>query len=165
MFTTISALLQNAARRLFGHTGWIVMVVTATLLGSARPAEATQAIQVAGSIRGPADPAEVEKYDASPWTGFICTAGFYRDLMSGLSRIHKLNFAGTYPFETGDISEEQVGPLVSCCPPCKADSKGLRRQQHARIGVFVYRSLRAFVADRKPFSYERDEKPFKRLVH
>lgn len=35
------------------------------------------------------DPAEVEKYDASPWTGFTCTAGFYRDLMSGLSRIHK----------------------------------------------------------------------------
>ena len=35
------------------------------------------------------DPGEVEKYDASPWTGFVCTAGFYRDLMSGLSRIHK----------------------------------------------------------------------------
>lgn len=34
------------------------------------------------------DEAEVEKYDASPWSGFTCTGGFYQDLMSGLSRIH-----------------------------------------------------------------------------
>ena len=35
------------------------------------------------------DPAIVEEYDASPWCGFPCTAGFYRDLMDGLSAIHK----------------------------------------------------------------------------
>jgi alpha-beta hydrolase superfamily lysophospholipase len=35
------------------------------------------------------DESEVEKYDASPWTGFICTAGFYLDLMRGLSLIHR----------------------------------------------------------------------------
>jgi len=35
------------------------------------------------------DPAEVEKYDASPWCGFVCTAGFYCDLMHGLSLIHR----------------------------------------------------------------------------
>lgn len=35
------------------------------------------------------DEAEVEKYDASPWSGFTCTGGFYQDLMSGLSRIHE----------------------------------------------------------------------------
>ncbi len=35
------------------------------------------------------DEGEVERYDASPWTGFVCTSGFYRDLMHGLSVIHK----------------------------------------------------------------------------
>jgi alpha-beta hydrolase superfamily lysophospholipase len=34
------------------------------------------------------DAEEVEKYDASPWTGFTCTAGFYRDMLDGLSAIH-----------------------------------------------------------------------------
>ena len=31
---------------------------------------------------------EVDKYDASPWSGFTCTTGFYQDLMAGLSLIH-----------------------------------------------------------------------------
>ncbi len=35
------------------------------------------------------DEKEVEKYDASPWTGFTCTAGFFQDLTSGLLKIHK----------------------------------------------------------------------------
>lgn len=35
------------------------------------------------------DEGEVERYDASPWTGFTCTSGFYRDLMHGLSLIHR----------------------------------------------------------------------------
>lgn len=35
------------------------------------------------------DEGEVERYDASPWTGFTCTSGFYKDLMHGLSRIHR----------------------------------------------------------------------------
>ncbi len=35
------------------------------------------------------DAAVVEEYDASPWCGFPCTAGFYRDLTEGLSAIHK----------------------------------------------------------------------------
>ncbi|HNY21315.1 MAG TPA: alpha/beta hydrolase, partial [Treponemataceae bacterium] len=34
------------------------------------------------------DAEEVEKYDASPWTGFTCTAGFYCDMLDGLSAIH-----------------------------------------------------------------------------
>lgn len=34
------------------------------------------------------DVEEVEKYDASPWSGFTCTAGFYRDMLDGLSAIH-----------------------------------------------------------------------------
>lgn len=34
------------------------------------------------------DAEEVDKYDASPWSGFTCTAGFYQDLMAGLSLIH-----------------------------------------------------------------------------
>jgi alpha-beta hydrolase superfamily lysophospholipase len=34
------------------------------------------------------DVAEVEKYDASPWAGFMSTAGFYQDLTNGLSAIH-----------------------------------------------------------------------------
>ncbi len=34
------------------------------------------------------DTEEVEKYDASPWSGFTCTAGFFQDLMAGLSLIH-----------------------------------------------------------------------------
>ncbi len=34
------------------------------------------------------DIAEVDAYDASPWSGFTCTAGFYQDLMAGLSLIH-----------------------------------------------------------------------------
>ena len=35
------------------------------------------------------DVSEVEKYDASPWAGFTCTAGFFKDLLSGLSSIHR----------------------------------------------------------------------------
>ncbi len=35
------------------------------------------------------DAEEVDKYDASPWTGFVCTSGFYRDLTWGLSAIHR----------------------------------------------------------------------------
>lgn len=35
------------------------------------------------------DTAVVEDYDVSPWCGFPCTPGFYRDLMDGLSVIHK----------------------------------------------------------------------------
>lgn len=35
------------------------------------------------------DSSVVEEYDASPWCGFPCTSGFYRDLMRGLSAIHK----------------------------------------------------------------------------
>lgn len=34
------------------------------------------------------DDLEVEKYDASPWCGFICTVGFYCDLMDGLTLVH-----------------------------------------------------------------------------
>jgi len=34
------------------------------------------------------DTTEVEKYDASPWTGFVCTTGFFQDCMHGLSCIH-----------------------------------------------------------------------------
>jgi len=34
------------------------------------------------------DAEEVDKYDASPWSGFTCTAGFFQDLMAGLSLIH-----------------------------------------------------------------------------
>jgi len=34
------------------------------------------------------DADEVEKYDASPWMGFTCTAGFYCDMLDGLSAIH-----------------------------------------------------------------------------
>ena len=32
---------------------------------------------------------EVQKYIDDPFCGFVCTAGFYRDLMRGLNRIHK----------------------------------------------------------------------------
>lgn len=35
------------------------------------------------------DEVEVDRYDTSPWSGFTCTAGFYRDLMHGLSLIHR----------------------------------------------------------------------------
>ncbi len=35
------------------------------------------------------DAEEVEKYDASPWSGFTCTAGFFRDMTEGLLSIHK----------------------------------------------------------------------------
>lgn len=35
------------------------------------------------------DDAEVEKFDDSPWSGFPCTAGFYRDMTEGLLAIHK----------------------------------------------------------------------------
>jgi len=35
------------------------------------------------------DKEEVDKYDASPWAGFTCTAGFYKDLTHGLSFIHR----------------------------------------------------------------------------
>ena len=35
------------------------------------------------------DTAEVEQYDVSPWAGFTCTAGFFQDLTTGLSCIHK----------------------------------------------------------------------------
>ena len=35
------------------------------------------------------DSNEVDKYDASPWSGFPCSAGFYRDLMDGLAQIHR----------------------------------------------------------------------------
>jgi len=31
---------------------------------------------------------EVEQYDASPWSGFTCSAGFFQDLTHGLSVIH-----------------------------------------------------------------------------
>jgi len=34
------------------------------------------------------DPAEVDKYIASPLCGFLCTYGFFRDLLAGLSWIH-----------------------------------------------------------------------------
>jgi len=35
------------------------------------------------------DECQVAAYDESPWSGFDCTAGFYRDLMKGLSIIHR----------------------------------------------------------------------------
>lgn len=34
------------------------------------------------------DEKEVELYDESPWCGFMCTVGFYTDLMYGLTLIH-----------------------------------------------------------------------------
>ena len=34
------------------------------------------------------DREEVRAYDATPWAGFVCTAGFYQDLLHGLSVIH-----------------------------------------------------------------------------
>ncbi len=34
------------------------------------------------------DPGEVDKYIASPFCGFLCTYGFFRDLLGGLSWIH-----------------------------------------------------------------------------
>lgn len=43
------------------------------------------------------DAAEVEKYDASPWCGFVCTAGFFCDLMDGLSLIHRSDSLAALP--------------------------------------------------------------------
>jgi alpha-beta hydrolase superfamily lysophospholipase len=43
------------------------------------------------------DAEEVEKYDVSPWCGFTCTAGFYCDMMDGLSRIHSAKNLGKIP--------------------------------------------------------------------
>jgi len=34
------------------------------------------------------DPHEVEKYMRDPYCGFVCTAGFFYDLISGMERIH-----------------------------------------------------------------------------
>ena len=34
------------------------------------------------------DPAEVDKYVADPFCGFLCTYGFFRDLLGGLSWVH-----------------------------------------------------------------------------
>jgi len=34
------------------------------------------------------DPAEVDAYVADPFCGFLCTYGFYRDLLAGLSWVH-----------------------------------------------------------------------------
>lgn len=34
------------------------------------------------------DPVEVDKYVADPFCGFVCTYGFYRDLMGGLAWVH-----------------------------------------------------------------------------
>ncbi len=43
------------------------------------------------------DPAEVEKYDASPWTGFVCTTGFFQDFIRGLSRIQSRRAVARVP--------------------------------------------------------------------
>lgn len=43
------------------------------------------------------DVAEVEKYDASPWAGFMCTTGFYQDLTRGLTRIHRKKMIDSIP--------------------------------------------------------------------
>ncbi len=45
------------------------------------------------------DTREVEAYDATPWAGFICTTGFYQDLMRGLSRIHRAKAIQAIPKE------------------------------------------------------------------
>jgi len=43
------------------------------------------------------DAAEVAAYDASPWCGFVCTAGFFRYLTSGLLRIHRSSAIASIP--------------------------------------------------------------------
>jgi len=43
------------------------------------------------------DADEVAKYDASPWSGFVCSAGFYRDLTGGLTVIHSRKMLGSIP--------------------------------------------------------------------
>ncbi|MDR1786568.1 MAG: lysophospholipase [Spirochaetaceae bacterium] len=35
------------------------------------------------------DPAAIQKHDADPWNTFVPTTSFFRDLMTGLERIHK----------------------------------------------------------------------------
>jgi len=35
------------------------------------------------------DAAEVERYDSTPWSGFVSTAGFFRDLSRGLRDVHR----------------------------------------------------------------------------
>ena len=35
------------------------------------------------------DPAQVDKYIADPWCGFVCTGGFFCDMFAGLTYIHK----------------------------------------------------------------------------
>lgn len=43
------------------------------------------------------DEAEVDKYIADDWCGFVCTVGFYRDLFAGLTFIHKKNHMKMVP--------------------------------------------------------------------
>lgn len=59
------------------------------------------------------DVAEVEKYDASPWAGFICAAGLYQDLTRGLMKIHRPKMITSIPRELPVFfvcgSEDPVG--------------------------------------------------------
>ena len=59
------------------------------------------------------DAKEVELYDDTPWAGFTCTAGFFRDLTHGLSAIHaKKALAGipcALPVFIASGAEDPVG--------------------------------------------------------
>ena len=80
--------------------GLIISKLVALLIGKKTPSPFLEHLSSAATnkrIPGATNPdawltrdtEEIEKYSDSPWTGFTCTAGFYQDLLHGLSVIHK----------------------------------------------------------------------------
>lgn len=90
--------------------GFIVSSVMAALFGRKKTSPFLTSLSFGSNnnrIQNPESPSswlsrdtsEVEKYDASPWAGFMCTTGFYRDLTLGLLKIHRKRMIAAIPRE------------------------------------------------------------------
>ena len=86
--------------RLMANGGRVVAKIQSLLQGRTKRSRLLDAMSF-GSFNKPFAPnrtafdwlsrdnAEVDKYVADPWCGFLCTAGFFYDLLSGIAWIHR----------------------------------------------------------------------------
>ena len=89
------------------------------------------------------DAREVEKYDASPWSGFPCSAGFYRDLMDGLSQIHRKRALAGIPRSLPVLMlVGEDDPIGSYGKTVRALERRYRANGMARVTVKTYRKAR-----------------------
>ena len=93
---------------MLGKVGQVVALVEAKLRGKTTPSPMLDKMSF-GTFNKPfepartkfdwlsRDPAEVDAYIADPWCGFVCTAGFFQDLLSGIAFINADSQAARIP--------------------------------------------------------------------